>query len=57
VFWAKGTTVRNYLEVTGGDSHIKVPENTNPSSPCKINIGLANRFQTVSTPNVEGTTW
>jgi hypothetical protein len=26
VFRAKGITVRNYLEVNGGDSHIKVPE-------------------------------
>lgn len=43
VFRAKGTTVRNYLEVTGGDSHIEVPENTNPT-PTYNNIGLANRF-------------
>ena len=44
VFRAKGTTVRNYLEVTGGYSHIEVPEITNPSPTCNNNIGLANRF-------------
>jgi len=44
VFRVKGTTVRNYLEVNGGDSHIEVPENTNPSPTCTNKIGLANRF-------------
>ena len=44
VFRAKGTTVRNHLAVTGGESDIEVSENTDSPPTCNNIIGLANRF-------------